>query len=783
MSRRIADLFIKIGADSYEFRQKAQQVEKGLGSLEKKLTSVGKSLSLRLTAPLAALGGVSLHLADVQAKAEAKVQQALKTSNLTVVYNFRQLTDYASELQGKTIFGDETILAKSTARLLAFTNITGENFKRTQALALDLATALEMDLGSASLQLGKALSDPLTKLSSLSRAGITFSEEQTAVIRQLAKTRELAKAPAKIHHALDKKFGGQAEAAARTGLGAVQQLKNAWGDFLEQIGAAIMPFATKVAGALSTVVQMLQSMSPAMMQTIVVVAGLVAAVGPLSLGIGAVIKVLPMLAAGFTALLSPVGLIMAAILALGAAFAYARIQKQKMIDVMAETESLDDLERRLQENIAEQKEIIATTTKTRIVPNGLMAGFTIQKTADQSKLAPLRKEYDLLTAAIEKKREAEKKAAEAQAEMDKVTEEARKQTEELMKSIAGTNALTEQSTGIIGKLQARIEALEKKKLLPESTVEDIAAANAEIEKLQKELERIRNIKPEDLNPVVKMDGILPEGFEMELPAPKLKMGDLKPVTSQYVQQMQAIFGAVREGLYGWADDNSAYLQEHIADTVSMVENYTAALTAKGWSFSAALEHVQMTVTAVMQRFDQQVSQFMADSIVAVAEAIGQIIAGDLGFGGLMKAILTQFASFLKNIGSQLIEFGVMIIAFKSALKSVLANPWAAIAIGAAMVAAAAVMTALINKNAEKSVPALANGGLAYGPTYAMVGDNPNAGTDPEVIAPLSKLQAMLPTSGATQNLRITLGGQLTAKGRDLVYVLGKENFKTEILGG
>ena len=47
----------------------------------------------------------------------------------------------------------------------------------------------------------------------------------------------------------------------------------------------------------------------------------------------------------------------------------------------------------------------------------------------------------------------------------------------------------------------------------------------------------------------------------------------------------------------------------------------------------------------------------------------------------------------------------MIIAFKSALKSVLANPWAAIGIGAAMVAAAAIMTALINKNAQESVPA------------------------------------------------------------------------------
>ena len=456
-----------------------------------------------------------------------------------------------------------------------------------------------------------------------------------------------------------------------------------------------------------------------------------------------------------------------------------------MIDEMAESESLDELQRKLQENLARQKRVAAETTKTRMVPNfgGLVAGFTLQKVPDESKMRPLRKEYDLLTAAIEKKREMDKKAAEAQAELDKVTDEARKRTEELMKSIAGADTQTEKSTGIIGKLQAQIETLEKKKLLPESTVEDIAAANAEIGKLQKELERIKNIKPEDLQPVVKKDGVLPKDFELGFPAPKLKIGDLKPVASQYAQQMQAIFASVREGLYGWAEGNSAYLQENIADTVSMVDNYTTALTAKGWSFSAALEHVHATISEVMTRFDQQVSKFMADSIVAAAEAIGQIIAGDLGFGGLMKAILTQFANFLKQIGTQLIEFGVMIIAFKSALKSVLANPWAAIAIGAAMVAAAAVMTSLINKNAEKSVPALANGGLAYGPTYAMVGDNPNAGTDPEVIAPLSKLQAMLPTGGTTQNLRITLGGQLTAKGRDLVYVLGKENFKSEVMGG
>lgn len=41
------------------------------------------------------------------------------------------------------------------------------------------------------------------------------------------------------------------------------------------------------------------------------------------------------------------------------------------------------------------------------------------------------------------------------------------------------------------------------------------------------------------------------------------------------------------------------------------------------------------------------------------------------------------------------------------------------------------------------VPALAKGGLAYGPTLAIVGDNPNAAVDPEVISPLSRLSAMI----------------------------------------
>ena len=46
-----------------------------------------------------------------------------------------------------------------------------------------------------------------------------------------------------------------------------------------------------------------------------------------------------------------------------------------------------------------------------------------------------------------------------------------------------------------------------------------------------------------------------------------------------------------------------------------------------------------------------------------------------------------------------------------------------------------------------SIPRLAKGGLVRQPTLAMVGDNPNAKSDPEVVSPLSKLRSILPQQG------------------------------------
>ena len=490
---------------------------------------------------------------------------------------------------------------------------------------------------------------------------------------------------------------------------------------------------------------------------------------------------LPMIKAAFTAMTGPIGIVISALVALGAAFVSARQQQAEFARQQAEQakqarqeaqdKTYNDTYNEYSRPIYSDADLLA---KEREITQQWVALRDQYKKGSKDLTTAQAQELNLLhqtRLAITDIRTQRKRSAEDAAAMQAQYNNSLKQT--------NTNA--EQANGLIGQLQAKIRELEKS-LGNAKTVEEIAATNGKIAELREELTRLQNIKPEDLQPIEKLEPILASDFEIEFPAPKLKMEGVKLAVSEYSNQMSEIFSFVREGLMGWADNTSAYLGKNLMATVDMVENYTSALTAKGWNFTAALDHVAQTVASTMQRFDQQVSQFLADSIVAAADALGKVIAGDLGFGGLMKAILTQFANFLKNIGAQLIEFGIMVIAFKTTLKSVLANPWAAIGVGAAMVAAAAIMTALINKNAEESVPALATGGLAYGKTLALVGDNPNAIADPEVIAPLSKLQAMLP-SGGSQNIKLTLGGQLTAKGRDLVYVLGKENFKTSILGG
>ena len=602
MSRRIADLLIKIGADSYEFQQRTKQVEKSLEGLQKKMTSVGKTLSKTLTLPLVALGTASVMAADTQVQAETRLLTALKGREDIQ----RRLMAQAAELQSRSTFGDEEVIAQQA--YLASLGMTERQINDVIEASAQLSVATGMTLEAAVKNLAKTYGGLTGKLG-----------ESIPALKNL--TTEQLKSGEAVKYILSN-YKGYAEAAAQSGAGSMRQLKNQLGNLAEQLGMILMPALQKIVGWISNMVTWFQNLSPTTQKVIVVIASLAAAIGPVLTVGGKLLAMLPLIKAAFTAMTGPIGLVISALVALGAAFVSAREQQAEFQrqQYAQQREWVDERKQEVYNRtydefsrpIYSDKEIRRRITIAEETMQESIASFNavnnggelnqVQKDA----LEVQRQEIIALTDILDQR----KRAAEDAAAM----QEAYNQT--LGKTAAGA----QQADGIIGQLQTQIRALEES-LGNAKTVEEIAATNAQIAELRGELSRLQDIKPEDLKPIEKLEPILASDFEIEFPAPKLKMDGIKLAVSEYSQQMSEIFSTVREGLFGWADNTSTYLAKNLSATVEMVENYTKALTNKGWNFTAALDHVSQTISSTMQRFDQQVSQFLADSIVAAADAL------------------------------------------------------------------------------------------------------------------------------------------------------------------
>lgn len=313
-----------------------QQVDK----LDQKVDEVNKSLSKgTVAAGIAAAAGLaifvnkSISAFDKQVKAEAQVRQGLETTRGVAQRTFKQLTQQASALQNKTIFGDEEILKDVTSQLLTFTSISGTQFDRTQKAALDLATRLDGDLKSASIQLGKALNDPAKGMSALSRSGITFTNEQIDVIKKLQKTNQLAKAQDLILNELEKQYGGSAEAAAKAGKGGVTQLLNRLGDIQELIGKALMPIINSFASVIGVLTSFVEQNAQTF-ETVVQILGVAVAV------IGTLIAAMQAWAAiqtviNFLLTANPIGIVIVLIGALIAAIVIAYKRSETFRGVLA----------------------------------------------------------------------------------------------------------------------------------------------------------------------------------------------------------------------------------------------------------------------------------------------------------------------------------------------------------------------------------------------------------------------------------------------------------------
>lgn len=164
-----------------------------------------------------------------------------------------------------------------------------------------------------------------------------------------------------------------------------------------------------------------------------------------------------------------------------------------------------------------------------------------------------------------------------------------------------------------------------------------------------------------------------------------------------------------------------------------------------------------------------VEQSLESSVGAIGEGLGQMLTGAAGAKDVANAVLLPIIGMVDQLGDIAIQTGIALKAIKISFKSL--GGVGAIAAGLALKALASAVKSKISN----SVPALAEGGLAFGPTLALVGDNRGAGADPEVIAPLSKLSGML--QDVMKPMMVGYGPQPTAYGSGLAVEFGEIRLK------
>ncbi|WP_327017228.1 hypothetical protein [Cryobacterium sp. MP_3.1] len=227
--------------------------------------TAGRNLSTGIGLGLAAAGaGITVwakQQVDSLARIEsigAQTDSALKATGAGAWTTRAKIDELAGSLENKTATEAESITMGANM-LLTFKNVknaAGEGndvFDQSIGIMTDVSRAMGTDVAGGAIQLGKALNDPVAGISALSRVGVTFTEDQKAMIASLVDSGDVMGAQKVILAELNSEFGGAGAAYAETYAGKVDLVGHAWGTLGETVLTAAMPLLLDLAGVLNTV--------------------------------------------------------------------------------------------------------------------------------------------------------------------------------------------------------------------------------------------------------------------------------------------------------------------------------------------------------------------------------------------------------------------------------------------------------------------------------------------------------------------------------------------------
>jgi len=738
MAKSNAALNIIFGADTKQLDKALGEVGRKLRATSDALTDVGKNLSIGLTAPIAAFGALATKNFVDSAKALAQVEAAVKSTGGAAGRSVSQLEEMAAGLQRISLYDDDQILKEVTANLLTFTRVTGKEFDQAQVAILNMSTRLGTDLTSASIQVGKALNDPIKGVKALGRAGVQFTAEQKAQIEALQESGDIAGAQTVILKELETQFGGAAEAAAKTD--PYTQLANEIGNLSEDFGKIISEALIPLVQFVQRASDSIKGWSDGTKRLAVVAAGLLAVLGPTLIVVGQLVgayttirgaiaaaaaaKALETAATGaattaqnalnlsilrnpYVAAAAAIAVLVTAILTFKTAADKARKAKEDFDESIAEQtgkvamESISKQAKKVNADLEEQKRIYAELRQIQDAQGARVSNNTIRQLNNTA----------ALITELEKQRV---ELAAQYAEAARQNREQERQNKLLQEGTEVTTTHTEAKTTATTVEKTYNDVLAEQLFLAQATLQVTGDQAAYVESLA--------------------DAYRDAAIQAKLAGDNARSAQLAQgpgagaLTPRRPSQIPNPALDAPRGLMAPSPN--------VADGFSEVSWAAGDAAAHAAELNSIIESMSATAVTLGDQFGR---------------AFGMLMMGADGAQDAMR----NFASAAVDAAFQAATAFAIQAASQTSLA---AGPGAAILLPVLITAGIGLM-----REVFRGITGLATGGLTTGPMLAMIGDNPSG---KEAVIPFERMGEFLDMAGANQPSNVTVTGRIS--GRDIM---------------
>ncbi|MEM9685298.1 MAG: hypothetical protein AAF934_00065 [Bacteroidota bacterium] len=808
---------IKFLADLAQFSSQMQNASRQLDKTGKKMQRIGTVLSAGLSTPLIGIGFAAVNTAADLEKLNTSLKTVFKGNEKAAKKAYDEINDFAS----KTPFQVDQV---------------ANAFIKLKNLGLDASISSLKSYGNTASALGKdldqlieAVADAATfEFERLKEFGIKAKQQKDTVsfTFQGVTTTVEKNATAIQNYLLDignTEFAGAIEAQSNTFLGKLSTFRDNVKQVSADFGEIIIEFINPLIEDISELTQEFKELSPETKKFIVIMAGFAAAVGPAVVVTGTLIRnvntLIPLMkklrkaiaANPYTAAALAVAAVSAALIAYGRSASKSALIAKNLNDVnkeaarivageRAELDSLLKVAR--DENRSKSDRESAIKRINAIAPEYL--GFLTLENINTQEATTATENYIAVL-----NRKAKTQAAVAKKE-ELFAKRLEKETEVLSASSGVFQDLSDSFFSLFGVETQKFQGIEdlNKKLDESVNKGELSQKAADL--LRQSYGPLIEQRKKDIALIDEQINALDLyiGTNTEVADTNNEIYDtLKKIATITKKSELAIFlTSENEQIRKAAEDRLKLLKNLLGGSKKREQQQKVDITISAGITDFDVEGIDEVIkTAAEQipvyaeRLSQEQQRMLEDALTfnegftaiwqdtkqQFLENLGVMIAGlatgNVGIGDLAALMLGALADLAIRMGKLAIQIGTT----AEALQKTLANPFGggigAIIAGVALIAlgtlvkGAAANIAKVGSSGDGRVPALASGGIAMGPTLALVGEYAGARGNPEVIAPLNKLQDLIRPAQSNDTLKLT--GELKASGQDLLLVIDRAEKK------